>query len=228
MSFYTSDKSKANHLAKIREFEILSVLKDIEKGSTVLEIGAGAGWQSKILAENGLNVYAIDLKTTNYKEQQIYPVMEYDGYKIPFEDKKFDVVFSSNVLEHILHLEDFSLEMQRVLKDEGKCIHLLPSSQWRVWTILTELLTFLWLFKPHGEHAKNVFHEISFFSKKYWDTFFEKNGFCIHEYKTNELFYTGVSMLDYKMSIEKRHKLSKWLGSSCHYYILKKSGQCAE
>src|SRR5262249_28782812 len=45
-----------------------------------------------------------------------------------------DVVFSSNVLEHIAHVERFQREMQRVLRPGGRAIHIVPSACWRLWT----------------------------------------------------------------------------------------------
>jgi ubiquinone/menaquinone biosynthesis C-methylase UbiE len=50
--------------------------------------------------------------------------MAYDGQKIPFEDKKFDVVLSNAVLEHVLDLEVFFRNLGRVTKNGGLSYHL--------------------------------------------------------------------------------------------------------
>jgi SAM-dependent methyltransferase len=121
-------------LKQIREYEVGQVVSLMPQGSFVLEIGAGAGWQAKHMVENGFVVEAIDLKQSNYSEQRIWPVMDYDGVHIPFADNSFDFVFSSNVLEHIAHIEDFQIEIQRVLKPDGTAIHILPTATWRFWT----------------------------------------------------------------------------------------------
>lgn len=42
-----------------------------------------------------------------------------NGYDLPFEDSTADVCFSSNVLEHVSHPEDFITEMVRVTKPSG-------------------------------------------------------------------------------------------------------------
>ena len=46
----------------------------------------------------------IDLSSSQYADDQMFPVQAYDGRRIPFADSSFDVVFSSNVLEHIRDL----------------------------------------------------------------------------------------------------------------------------
>jgi len=115
-------------------YELDRVTPHLPKNSAVLEIGAGAGWQSKELSRRGVAVTAIDIATSYYKPDQIWPVIEYDGLHIPFPDNYFDIVFSSNVLEHIPHVRSFQSELQRVLKPGGTAIHLLPSGTWRFWS----------------------------------------------------------------------------------------------
>jgi SAM-dependent methyltransferase len=66
----------------------------------------------------------------------VWPITDYDGRRIPFPDQSFDVVFSSNVLEHIPHVESFQAEIQRILRPGGIAVHLVPSASWRVWTSL--------------------------------------------------------------------------------------------
>ena len=123
-------------LEQIRQYELSLVLSFITPGTSVLDIGAGAGWQSKLLSTHGAFVEAIDLVTTSYKGLRVFPVKDYDGSKIPFPDNYFDIVFSSNVLEHVSKVEEFQEEIQRVLKDSGIAIHIVPSTSWRMWTIM--------------------------------------------------------------------------------------------
>src|SRR5262249_49941136 len=120
------------HLANIRLYELERVSSHLRKGLKVLEIGAGAGWQAKKLSELGVRVTAIDVPSSFYKPDQIWPVIQYDGVHIPFPNAYFDVIFSSNVLEHISHIESFQAELQRVLKPDGVAIHILPSASWRI------------------------------------------------------------------------------------------------
>jgi SAM-dependent methyltransferase len=113
------------------------VISYIFEKHKVLEVGAGAGWQSAFLEKEGFLVDAIDVETTNYNSFQTFPVKMYNGIDIPFHDDEFDVVFSSNVLEHISNVEQTQQEIIRVLKDDGVCVHILPSHYWRFWTSIT-------------------------------------------------------------------------------------------
>jgi len=70
--------------------------------------------------------------------------LDYDGEHIPFSDGYFDIVFSSNVLEHISNLHKFQDEIKRVLKPDGIVIHGVPSGIWRFWTNVAH---FVFIFK---------------------------------------------------------------------------------
>lgn len=67
-------------LVEIRTDELKMVLEHIDPGATVLEIGAGAGWQAKKLAERGIEVIAIDVADSNYNTVRVWSVVIYDGY----------------------------------------------------------------------------------------------------------------------------------------------------
>src|ERR1044071_1221452 len=109
----------AAHLANIRLYELDRVSSYLRKGYKVLEIGAGAGWQAKKLSERGVRVTAIDITSSFYKPDQVWPVIEYDGEHIPFPDNYFDIVFSSNVLEHIPHVRLEHADMRYMLQNIG-------------------------------------------------------------------------------------------------------------
>jgi SAM-dependent methyltransferase len=96
-------------------------------------------------------VVAIDLPTSNYADAREFPVIDYDGRTIPFPDQSFDVVFSSNVLEHVCDLDVLHAETQRVLKPGGVCIHVLPTDAWRFWTTISAFPAapqYLWQLAP--------------------------------------------------------------------------------
>jgi SAM-dependent methyltransferase len=130
-----------NFLEAIRLAEIEIVVNEIEKldllNKNILEFGAGNGWQAKWLSRKGFTVEAIEIKSNPSKEQRVWPIREYDGKNIPFQDNCFDIVFSSSVIEHIAELPDFFVELKRVLTKNGIAIFVVPSSAWRFWTIVT-------------------------------------------------------------------------------------------
>lgn len=146
-------------LELIRRVEIEKVIALMEPKSAVLEIGAGTGWQAKYMTEHGFRVIAIDVANSNYSSVGTWPVIIYDGKNIPLPDRAVDVVFSSNVLEHVSGVEAFQSEIQRVLKPDGRAIHLMPTSSWRFWTSLTmypqALKTLYWILRSRlRSHVK--------------------------------------------------------------------------
>ncbi len=102
----------------------------------VLEIGAGAGWQAKYLMESGASVLAVEVEGGKYADSRVFPVALYNGHDLPVQSEAVDLILSSNVLEHVEALDQLMLEQSRVLKRGGFCIHILPSSSWRVLTTL--------------------------------------------------------------------------------------------
>lgn len=126
-------------LEKIRIKELDNTLPLMPGKGRLLELGAGVGWQAKRLEQAGYDVDALELEGDR-EAQALYPIVYYDGVTIPFEDNRFDIIFSSNVLEHIPHLETYQEEMRRVLKPDGIAVHLLPSGSWRLWSTLTHYM----------------------------------------------------------------------------------------
>lgn len=118
----------------IREFEYKKIVARFTPGIRILEIGGGTGYQAKLLTEDGYVVDSIDIPDSNYAGQLEFSVQPYDGRNIPFPNESFDVVFSSNVLEHVLDLPYLQAEIKRVLKPGGHCVHLMPTGAWRFWT----------------------------------------------------------------------------------------------
>lgn len=131
------DGFRADHRKMVREWELSQVLPLFPPGASVLEVGAGAGWQAKRLAEHGFKVTAIDIPQSRYNAMQEWQVIDYDGHNIPLPAKSVDVIFSSNVLEHIPHIEEFMAEMSRVLKPGGVAVHVMPTTLWRAITTVT-------------------------------------------------------------------------------------------
>ena len=213
-------KQSLEHLEAIRMQELSTALEHIPAASSILEIGAGTGWQARELERHGHAVSAIDLASSNYRAHLVWPVTEYDGEHIPFPNNSFDIVFSSNVLEHIPHLPEFETEIIRVLKPTGRAIHVVPSSSWCVWTNFTTLLKHWSVAKPDGEHSSTATAEILTFARRSWRKLFKSNGWLVVQQKPIRLFYSGCSIMDRRLSINLRIKLSYLLGGSCILFVL--------
>lgn len=120
----------------IREFEYGAIKPRLPAKGRILEIGGGTGYQAKRFLEDGYDIESIEIPESNYAQQLDFPVKFYDGKNIPFPNECFDLIYSSNVLEHVTDLEFLQAEIKRVLRPGGYCIHLMPSATWRYWTIL--------------------------------------------------------------------------------------------
>lgn len=138
----------------IRRAEVGLLGSWLRPGQRVLEIGGGYGFQASLLAATGCEVTSIDVPGRP-RRPQYFPVQDYDGRTIPAPDEAFDVVFSSNVLEHVPELASMLAEVRRTLKPGGVAIHLLPSVSWRLLHSLIHpvfLLRFL-LTRRWGAHG---------------------------------------------------------------------------
>lgn len=100
----------------------LSLLKQ-ENHASLLEIGAGTGRDSLFFAQNGLDVFAVDLSdemVTLCLDKGLRANMM-DFYELEFEDGHFDAIYALNCLLHVPKndLPKVLHEIQRVLKPGG-------------------------------------------------------------------------------------------------------------
>jgi ubiquinone/menaquinone biosynthesis C-methylase UbiE len=133
--------SVAAHMSSIREFELQKAMNLFPPGCRILEIGAGSGYQASKLKHLGFQVEAIDVKIDS--AIKFFEVKKYNGKTIPFSNHSFDIVFSSNALEHIDRLEKLQEEIKRVLKPNGLAIHILPTATWRFWSWTSHCLNWV-------------------------------------------------------------------------------------
>jgi ubiquinone/menaquinone biosynthesis C-methylase UbiE len=100
------------------------------KGKRVLDVGCGEG---KIVALNPEKFSGIDINQTMVSRLQAQglDVHQADVQHMPFQDKTFDVVHCSNVIEHLTPIEAYSMmkEMHRVLKVGGGIVLITPMPQ---------------------------------------------------------------------------------------------------
>ncbi len=123
----------AGPLERFREVEARQVRPWLTPGCRLLDIGAGSGYQSRLFHEYGCDVTAIDVEV-DHDASLFWPVQRFDGIRLPFGDRSFDVVFTSNVMEHVREPTRLLREIGRVVKPDGRVIHIVPSASWRVWT----------------------------------------------------------------------------------------------
>jgi SAM-dependent methyltransferase len=124
----------------IREQELAGLLQFLPHTGRVLDFGAGPGHQALRLAQLGFDVEAVDVESSPYTEDRVFPVKIYDGRALPFPDGHFDAVLSANVLPQIWDLPGTLVDLARVLKRGGVMLHVMSSASWRWWTTLSEFL----------------------------------------------------------------------------------------
>lgn len=231
-------------LERIRAWEIERIASLLPPRGRVLEVGAGTGTQAKWLAERGFDVLAIDLPSSDYAPHRVFPVIDYDGQYIPFPDHSVDGVFSSNVLEHVRDLDTFLGECHRVLRPHGRMVHVVPTTAWRFWTLVSgfadlpagilhavrsrrgivglgRAVAGRILPIRHGETG-NAFTELATFRTTSWRRVFERAGWRVLEAHPIGLFYTGWMVLGPTLALSQRERLARWLGSACTVFVLKR------
>ena len=114
----------------IDEFLQMVNLKD----RLILEAGCGTGRGSQRLSSYGARVFALDIgfNLVDYTRQrcQCEPTVA-SILSLPFPDNIFDVVFSTEVVEHTPDPLQAVLEMYRILKPGGHLVLSTPNWLWQ-------------------------------------------------------------------------------------------------
>ena len=130
--------SKINALHDIRrkDIEILFGNYPENNFATGIEVGAGDGYQSRLLKK-----HIMDFTCTEYDEPTFDKINKLEGVNYlrldvaeiesRFPQKYFDLIFSSNVLEHVIDIGTALRGMRKVLKDDGVMIHVMPNRIWK-------------------------------------------------------------------------------------------------
>lgn len=131
------------YLYQIRKREINLVLSFLPKRrfTTGLEIGAGDGFQTMLLSPYVDKLISSDLNFKRIKKSLKIPGVEYkvmdaDAIESVFKNNYFNLIFSSNVLEHLRDPSKFLAMSQPMLTDDGFAVHIVPSRHIKIFYLL--------------------------------------------------------------------------------------------
>ncbi len=109
-----------------------------DKNSSVLEIGPGDGYGTHYLSEYCGHIEGVDIledvvnrANSKYKNEKCLFKL-YDGKKLNYPEKSFDVVISFHCIEHVKNVKKYLNNIKRVLKSGGVCILTTPSRTYRL------------------------------------------------------------------------------------------------
>lgn len=134
MSYKSYQKS---NLKSEQFLRVVSMLSSLTDSATILDLGCGEGKMVQELRQNGYNAYGCDFIDTqgisdftstiqHGYSKDILRSIEGSPYRLPFEDKTFDYIFSSQVFEHIMDYETTLREIYRILKPGGISLNMFP------------------------------------------------------------------------------------------------------
>ncbi len=124
------------------------------ENKTALDVGCREGIQTKWLESKGYNVASIDIEK-EYEHCQVINVDE----GLPFETNTFDLIWCSEVIEHLENPKASIEEFKRVVKPGGKIIMTTPNSYFWLYKIAK-------LFGKTPRDLQNKTHK-HFFSEKH-------------------------------------------------------------
>jgi SAM-dependent methyltransferase len=119
--FYDGE-SEWRRLSAVEKIDNIVNLCSAYPHDGILDIGAGEGSVLAGLANRGFGkeLYALEVSdsaVSAIEERNIAPLIEcsiFDGYNIPYDDKRFDLVILSHVLEHLEYPRRLIREAARV------------------------------------------------------------------------------------------------------------------
>lgn len=98
---------------------------DFSTEPKILELGAGAGWYSKYLADKGCSVTSLD-QSPLFKDSRIDIKVVNLEDKLDFANEVFDYVIAWDIIEHVSNDKQLLFEIHRVAKAGAKVLVSVP------------------------------------------------------------------------------------------------------
>ncbi len=211
-------------LYKVNKFDrrkLKILVKSVPRDARVLEIGCGYGFLAQLLLSRTDKVWATDI-VRGIAEKPLAGGVVFKKMKVgklPFENKFFDCLISTDVIEHVEDDNAFLTECGRVLKKNGKMITMTPN-RYRLSFWLKNLV----LRKPKFPNEKRidpifgVDQHLREYDKKELRTLFDKKD------------WKKIKVQGYGFGLSNRKALAKLIASPwdfwCNYFLVTaKKGQ---
>ena len=131
----------SNFLVKFVElmrFKKITDLLQLNNNDDFLDIGCGSGYLlNQAACKQGIGVDISDLmvKTAweNCKNNGEKFIVQSDAENLPFKDRSFNKIVSTEVIEHILHPQALLKEIERVSKNNTVIVITIPNEKYINW-----------------------------------------------------------------------------------------------
>lgn len=128
-----------------RRFQMVRGWTELQ-GRRVLDVGCGVGMYTEAFFRETPNVFGVEIQRDRALEARGHAkgVVQGVGEQLPFADETFDVVFSHEVLEHVVDDRFCVREMVRVVRRQGRIVIFVPNR--------------LYPFETHGVFWRGSYH----------------------------------------------------------------------
>jgi ubiquinone/menaquinone biosynthesis C-methylase UbiE len=138
---FRSIHSETSMQAFLRKYEIDKIMEDVRENyfDKALELGCGSGIYSKHLARYCKKLVAIEYneRRLSAKSDEKTTFIVGDACDLSqFGDNEMDLIFSSNLIEHLPDIDECLMECRRVVKADGQIIHTVPNRTWKFFHLL--------------------------------------------------------------------------------------------
>ena len=116
-------------------------------GKRVLEFGCGLGTYAREMQKYSPHVFGFDIEIDRVQtgvRNGVSGLLGSVGERLPFADNTFDIVFSNDVLEHVLDDRACAREIARVVRAGGRAVIFVPNR--------------LYFFETHGIYWRGQYH----------------------------------------------------------------------
>ncbi len=155
-------------IRKRSETVVGRVLPYLDNSKKVIDIGSGTGDVAYLLKQQGIDVTPVDV--ADFHGPRLVKPVIYDGSKLPFPDKSFDIALLLMVLHHTSNPNVVFSEAARVAKEiiVIETSYTTPINRW--FTIVSDAI----------DNLQNI-HWSSYKTDQEWQKFFRDKGFQIVE-----------------------------------------------